>query len=254
MSEPDYEELKQNWLQERAERQRLEQLLEAKTRELEQFAYIASHDLQEPLRKIRNFTEMLQEQLQGQLDGRAQKYMHYIVDGAGRMQSLLQNLLYYSRALRPAPRQSVSLNEVLHLTLSDLELAIQENEAEIISDDLPVITANPTQMQQLFLNLISNALKFSQTKPMITIKVSQDEQEWRLSFNDNGIGIPDDQRERIFQAFQRLHRQADYPGTGIGLAICQKVVEQHGGQIWVESELERGSTFFVTLPKQGEAE
>lgn len=244
----DYGALKQLWLQEKSRCQELERLLERKTDELEQFAYIASHDLQEPLRKIRNFTEMLHEQSHGQLDDRSQKYMGYIIDGTERMQSLLQNLLNYSQVLRSAPHQNLDLNEVLNLTLGDLALSIQETQAEIHAEELPSVYANATHMQQLFLNLIGNALKYCQDRPVLKISSLKKDDQWLLSFQDNGIGISPEHHEAIFQTFQRLHRQAEYPGSGIGLAICQKVVEQHQGRIWVESELGKGSIFHVLLP------
>ncbi|MBT9544594.1 MAG: GHKL domain-containing protein [Candidatus Sericytochromatia bacterium] len=223
--------------------------MELKNRELEQFTYIASHDLQEPLRKIKNFSEMLMEHCQTQFDARSLKYMKYIIDGTERMQALLQNLLIYSRSMRNAPQQRLNLEEPLQQALEDLELRIQESQAEIqIQRPLPVVMANPTQMCQLFQNLISNALKFCAGPPQIQVEWQQEADHWLFVVRDNGIGMAAEDTQAIFDAFHRLHNKNEYPGTGIGLAICQKIILQHNGKIWAESTLGKGSAFFFCLP------
>lgn len=243
------QELKHALETERTQAKALKQEMELKVQEQEQFTYIASHDLQEPLRKIRNFSEMLRERTQENLDARSLKYMKYITEGAERMQTLLQNLLLYSRAMRKAPQQEVDLDTILKHALDDLELRIQETQAEITATPLPHVHANPTHMQQLFQNLLSNALKFCQERPQIQIEAHpEDDAHWLFSVRDNGIGMDPQDTGRIFEAFQRLHRKNEYPGTGIGLAICQKIIHQHQGKIWVESRPNEGSTFFFTLP------
>lgn len=225
------------------------QEMELKNQELEQFTYIASHDLQEPLRKIKNFSEMLMEHSQAQLDLRSLKYMKYIIDGTERMQALLQNLLIYSRSMRNAPQQRLNLEEPLQQALEDLELRIQESQAEIqIQRPLPVVKANPTQMCQLFQNLISNALKFCAGPPQIQVEWQQEADHWLFVVRDNGIGMAAEDTQAIFDAFHRLHNKNEYPGTGIGLAICQKIILQHNGKIWAESTMGKGSAFFFCLP------
>ncbi len=225
------------------------QEMELKNQELEQFTYIASHDLQEPLRKIKNFSEMLKEHSQAHLDARSLKYMNYIIDGTERMQALLQNLLIYSRSMRNAPQQRLNLEVPLQQALEDLELRIQESQAEIqIQRPLPVVKANPTQMCQLFQNLISNALKFCAGPPQIQVEWQQETDHWLFVVRDNGIGMAAEDTRAIFDAFHRLHNKNEYPGTGIGLAICQKIILQHNGKIWAESTLGKGSAFFFCLP------
>ncbi len=218
--------------------------------ELEHFAYIASHDLREPLRKIKSFTDLLVEDYRGQLDAQADKYLDYISDGAVRMQKLIKDLLTYSRLGRnELILEPTDLGKILEQVLSDLSVAIEENNAAIAADSLPTIQANPQQMTQLFQNLISNALKFrSDAPPRIRIEAQLQQSEWLISIQDNGIGIKPQHAERIFEIFQRLHAREKYPGTGIGLAVCRKIVERHGGRIWVESEPAHGSTFYFTVP------
>ncbi len=225
------------------------QEMELKNQELEQFTYIASHDLQEPLRKIKNFSEMLMEHSQAQLDARSLKYMKYIIDGTERMQALLQNLLIYSRSMRNAPQERLSLEVPLQQALEDLELRIQESQADIqIQRPLPVVKANPTQMCQLFQNLLSNALKFCTGPPQIQVEWQQENEHCLFVVRDNGIGMASEDTQAIFDAFHRLHNKNEYPGTGIGLAICQKIILQHNGKIWAESTLGKGSAFFFCLP------
>ena len=218
--------------------------------ELEQFAYVASHDLREPLRKIKSYTELLAEDYQGQLDNTADKYITYITDGATRMQALISDLLTYSRVGRGNLTLEVTaLSTVLEQTLDDLSVTIEENSAVIIVDPLPTVQVNSQQIGQLFLNLIGNAIKFrGEATPKIEVKTELQDGEWLIAVRDNGIGINSKYAQRIFEIFQRLHSREKYPGTGIGLAICRKIVERHGGRIWMESELGQGTTFYFTFP------
>jgi len=239
-----------------AERRRAEarleearQDLERSNRDLEQFAYAASHDLQEPLRKIRSFTELLARRYKGQLDERADKYVDYIVDGATRMQRLIMDLLTYSRVGRgELETEPTDANRVLSETLDDLEQAIEESGAKIEVAPLPTLPANPRQIKLVFQNLLANAIKFRREAPVIAVAAEQRGGEWVFSVRDNGIGMKPEYFDRIFQVFQRLHSRDEYPGTGIGLAVCKKIVERHGGRIWVESQPGQGSCFFFSIP------
>jgi PAS domain S-box-containing protein len=218
--------------------------------ELEQFAYVSSHDLQEPLRMITSYLQLLQRRYQGELDDKADKYIYYAVDGAARMQNLINDLLEFSRvatrAREPEPTDSeFILNQVLY----NLEIFMKENEATVSHDPLPKVMVDYTQLVQVFQNLIANAIKFhSEEAPKIYISATESASEWVFSVQDNGIGIDPQYSEKIFEVFKRLHGKEKYQGTGIGLAICKKIVERHGGRIWVESELGKGSTFYFTLP------
>ena len=220
-------------------------------KELEQFAYVASHDLQEPLRMVASFTQLLSRRYKGKLDADADEFIHYAVDGATRMQTLINDLLAYSRiGSSSKPFEPVNLATVLQRTLNNLHVAIEENHARIVHDELPGIQGDITQLTQLFQNLIGNAIKFrSEQPPEIRIKVSDADKYWRFEISDNGIGIAPEFFERIFIIFQRLHNKEEYPGTGIGLSICNKIVERHGGQIEVTSERGQGATFIFTLLK-----
>jgi light-regulated signal transduction histidine kinase (bacteriophytochrome) len=224
--------------------------LERSNKELEEFAYVASHDLQEPLRKIANFSEMLAKQYQGQLDQQAVRYFGYVTDGAKRLQTLINDLLSYSRLGRAElPLIPASLEEILIGTLNDLHAPIKENHVKISHEPLPTLKVNPHQMRQLLQNLIANAIKFhSDQPPMIHIAARQEGREWLVSIWDNGIGFEPQYAETIFTVFKRLHNQEQYPGTGIGLAICKKIVERHGGRIWAESGPDGGATFYFTIP------
>lgn len=223
--------------------------------ELEQFAYVASHDLREPLRKIKSYTELLAKRYEGQLDERADKYIDYIVDGTSRMQQLITELLMYSRLGRTVPDITPSnLSELLSDVLSDLELTIEETGAVVTAEPLPTLIVDARQIGRLFQNLLGNALKFrGDAPPVIHITAEQQAYEWHFRVSDNGIGIEAQYQERIFLIFQRLHTRTEYPGTGIGLAICKKIVENHSGRIWVESELGKGTTFHFTLPASRES-
>jgi light-regulated signal transduction histidine kinase (bacteriophytochrome) len=224
--------------------------LEGKNKELEQFVYIASHDLREPLRTTSSFVELLQKQYKGALDEKADKYLSYISQASDRMKVLINDLLDYSRIGTKKELQPVDCNNVLEEVLSDLDTAIKEAGAQIITDTLPVINAYPTSIKQLFQNLVANGIKFRKkdVPPQIKIAVKKCSSNWHFSFTDNGIGIEEKHSERIFIIFQRLHTRTEYEGTGIGLAHCKKIVEMHGGRIWVESKAGEGSTFHFTLP------
>jgi PAS domain S-box-containing protein len=239
------------------ERKKAEKVLNSKVEELrrsneelEQFAYISSHDLQEPLRMISSYLQLLQRRYQGQIDEKADKYIYYAVDGASRMQGLITDLLEFSRVATRATEPELTDSEfVLDQTLSNLELFIKQNRASVSHDPLPKVIADSSQLGQVFQNLITNGLKFhGEEAPKIHISAERKEKEWQFSVKDNGIGIDPPYSEKIFEVFKRLHTKENYPGTGIGLAICKKIVERHGGHIWVESELGKGSTFYFTLP------
>jgi PAS domain S-box-containing protein len=224
--------------------------------ELEQFAYVASHDLQEPLRMVSSYTQLLLRRFGERFDGDSREFMGYIVDGAARMKQLIEDLLAYSRVgTRGKEFREVELEEALRRAVSNLRTAIEEAGAAVTWDSLPTVMADDMQLTQLFQNLIGNALKFrSASVPRIHVFCSQQSGGGvHIMVRDNGIGIEAQYFERIFMVFQRLHNKAEYPGTGIGLAICKKVVERHGGRIWVESRPGDGSAFHFTLPKsQGE--
>ncbi|WP_204152211.1 PAS domain S-box protein [Leptolyngbya sp. CCY15150] len=233
------------------ERENLTQQLLHSNQELEQFAYIASHDLQEPLRAITSYTQLLAQRYEEQLDERADKYIHYIVDGASYMQQLIQDLLSYSRVGRgELTLEQLDLNQVLQQVEKNLDAAIAEAEARLHYDPLPTITADLNQLTRLLQNLVSNAIKYrSDRSPEITITVEDLGDYWLFTLQDNGIGIDPQYADRIFIIFQRLHTRRQYSGTGIGLAICKKIVERHHGTIGVQSQPGQGSTFRFTIAK-----
>ncbi len=218
--------------------------------ELEQFAYVASHDLQEPLRMVSSFVQLLAQRYSGKLDADANKFINIAVESAGRMQTLINDLLSFSRiATRGQPFEKVDLKNIVVQVLKDLSVSIQESKAKISIGSLPIISADPIQLGQVFQNLISNAIKFRSTQPPeIQIDALQKENEWIFSVKDNGIGIDPKYFDKIFIIFRRLHSRDKYPGSGIGLAICKKIVERHGGRIWVESAENKGCTFFFSIP------
>jgi len=224
--------------------------------ELERFAFVASHDLQEPLRMVASFTQLLAKRYSGRLDETADRYIDFAVDGARRMQQLIVDLLAYSRVnSRELDLRRIECEAVVQTALQNLSEAIDESGAAIRRDPLPVLTADAAQLGQLFQNLIGNAIKFRGSAPLrIHIAATDNGPDWLFSVQDNGIGIDPRHTDRIFQVFQRLHTREQYPGTGIGLAVCQKVAERHGGRIWVESEPGVGSTFRFTISKQARAE
>jgi PAS domain S-box-containing protein len=225
--------------------------LERSNKELEQFAYVASHDLQEPLRMVSSYTQLLAKRFEGQLDEKTQKHVHYVVDGAVRMQTLINDLLAYSRVgTRGQPLEPTDSHAALGEAMRNLAAMIEETRAIIANDDLPMVRADTSQLGMVFQNLLANAIKFRREDlPRIHVSARDRGREWVFAVRDNGIGIEPQHAERVFVLFQRLHTQAEYPGTGIGLAVCRRIVERHGGKIWFESEPGKGSTFFFTVPK-----
>jgi signal transduction histidine kinase len=223
--------------------------LEIKNKELEQFAYVASHDLQEPLRTTSSFVELLRKQYYDKLDAHANRYIDYILQASDRMKTLIKDLLDYSRLGREKKLEEADCNALLSEVLADLDKVIKENGAHITAEPLPVIKAFKTEIKLVFQNLISNSIKFRKQNepPVIHISAHHQPGAWQFSFADNGIGIGKQHQERIFIIFQRLHNRTDYEGSGIGLAHCKKVVELHGGKIWVDSEPGKGSTFHFTI-------
>lgn len=231
-------------------RKHLEHELYRSNQELEQFAYVASHDLQEPLRMVASYSELLAKRYEDQLDDRARKYISYAVDGAKRMKSLISGLLAYSRiSSQPPQHRPVDLNALLKELLTMLEILRAESNATITYDSMPTITGDRMLLTQLMQNLITNAFKFrGTTPPCVHIGAVRRGQMWQISVKDNGIGIPENYQDSIFAIFKRVYSREDYPGTGIGLAIAKRIVEQHHGQIWVESEVDVGTTFYFTVP------
>ena len=246
-------------LREIADRTHAEDELRTKTTELgrsnaelEQFAYVASHDLQEPLRMVSTYVQLFEKRFKGTIvDEKADKYIAYAVEGAKRMQALIGGLLSYSRVgAGDHATIRVDLNDTVGLALANLSQGLLETGALITRDPLPTITGEPTQLAQVFQNLIANANKFHRpdVKPHIHVSAARQGTYWVLSVKDNGIGIEPEFFDRIFVIFQRLHTRAEFPGTGIGLSICKKVVERHGGRIWIESEPGAGTSFCFSLP------
>jgi PAS domain S-box-containing protein len=223
--------------------------LQSKNRELEQFAYVASHDLQEPLRTTSSFLALLRKQYYGQLDAKADKYIDYITQASDRMKTLIMDLLDYSRLGREKQLVQLDCNVVMSEIIEDLENVIRENNAAIEVDPLPIVNAYPTEIKLLFQNLISNSIKFRKEgiSPVIKISAIQRNGSWQFAVTDNGIGIEKQYHEKIFIIFQRLHNRSEYDGSGIGLAHCKKIVEMHRGHIWVDSEPGQGSTFHFTI-------
>ena len=243
-----------------SERKRLEEELKESIKnlkysneELQQFAYVSSHDLQEPLRTIASFTQLLERRYKGKFDSDADEFMDYIVEAAKRMQRMILDLLEYSRVSTINDEfKETDTTEVLNGALFNLKGTIKHNNAVITHNDLPTVIADKNQLIKVFQNLISNAMKFKKENepPKINISASKDKgkNEYVFSVHDNGIGMDPQYVERIFTIFQRLHTRDEYPGTGIGLSIVKRIVERHGGRIWVESELGNGTTFYFTLP------
>ncbi|MGZ5521339.1 MAG: sensor histidine kinase, partial [Halobacteriota archaeon] len=226
--------------------------LQRSNAELEQFAYVTSHDLQEPLRMITSYIQLIEEDYKGKIDADADQYIAFAVEGAKRMHTLINDLLAYSRVgTRGEPFLPTSMSSALSAAIANLDVAIEENHAVITHDELPTVLGDEAQLIQLFQNLLGNAIKFrSEGTPMIHVGVEETNDDWVFSVRDNGIGMDMKHAERIFVVFQRLHAREEYAGTGIGLAVVKKMVERHGGHIWVESEPANGSTFYFTLPKE----
>ena len=246
-----------NMLTDINERKKTEEVLKLKfdelarsNEELKQFAYILSHDLEEPLRMITSYLQLLQKRYQGNLDDKADKYIYFAVDGASRMHNRINDLLKFSQVTTSAEvPETTDCEFILNQVLSDLKVVIIENNATVSHDPLPVVMIDPTQLSQVFQNIIINGIKFHGEKsPKIHISAEKKTNEWLFSVQDNGIGIESQQFKRIFEFFKRLYKREEYPGTGMGLAICKKIIEKQGGRIWVESELGKGSTFYFTLP------
>ncbi len=233
------------------EQKKLEKELKRSNKELKQFAYVASHDLQEPLRTIASFTQLLAYRYEGKLDEDADEFIGYIVDASVRMKQQIIDLLEFSRVMtRGGAFKKFNVKDVLEEVINSLKTLIGDNSAEITCDPLPEVYADPQQISRLFQNLITNSIKFKKPDepPKIHISAKEENNEYILSVSDEGIGIEPEYKNRIFTIFQRLHTIDEYEGTGIGLAVAKKIVERHGGRIWVESEYGKGSTFYFTLP------
>ncbi len=222
--------------------------------ELQQFAYVSSHDLQEPIRMVTSYVQLLQKRYQGKLDEKAEMYISFIVEAAHRMSSLINDLLALSRVgRREREFMPVETELVVKEALDNLRVAMEESGARITKDPLPMVMGDPVQLLQLFQNLIGNAIKYrkKEVTPEVQISAERKKNQWLFGIHDNGIGIEPQYHDKIFVIFQRLHQREEYQGTGIGLAICQKIVENHGGMVWVESTPGEGSTFYFTLPAEG---
>ncbi|MFC7239370.1 ATP-binding protein [Saliphagus sp. GCM10025317] len=224
--------------------------LEASNERLEQFAYAASHDLQEPLRMVSTYLQLLERRYENALDEDGEEFLEFAVDGANRMREMIDGLLAYSRVeTQGDPLERIDLDAVFDDVLADLRIQIAGSDAEITADDLPRVEGDATQLRQVFQNLLENAITYSgDEKPRIHASAERDGAEWIVSVRDEGIGIDTDNQDCIFEVFQRLHTHGEYDGTGIGLALCERIVERHGGDIWVESEPGEGATFSFTLP------
>jgi two-component system, sensor histidine kinase and response regulator len=236
----------------RLQRQLMEQNQELarSNRELEQFAYVVSHDLQQPLQSVTGFVRLIQLKYQNQLDDIALDYLNRIHDTGSRMQQLIQDLLAYSKVSNQTQElQPIDCNSVLKQVIENLQIAIAEKQVALTHDPLPTVMGSETQLIQLLQNLISNAIKFIRpdVTPKVNVSVTKQDNQWLFGVHDNGIGIESHNLERVFEIFQRTQSAANYPGTGIGLATCKKIVENHGGQIWVNSQLEIGTTFYFTI-------
>ena len=235
------------------ERKQYQQRLEASNERLAQFAYAVSHDLREPLRMITNYLELLERRYGESLDADADEFIAYAIDGAERMRETMEGLLTYSSVGTAVDSfDSVDLEAVLDDVLMDLDVRITEADAEIVVGSLPTVAGDGAQLRQLFQNLLDNAIEYSGDEPpRITISADRDGDEWIISVSDGGIGIDSTDADRVFEVFQRLHTYEEHAGTGIGLALCKRIVDHHGGEIWVDSDRGTGSTFTFTLPDSG---
>jgi len=223
--------------------------MERSNADLARFAYVALHDLQEPLRTVSSYLSLLKRRYRGQLDESADEFIDYAVDGATRMSELIRDVLAYSRVgTRAKEFAPVDCAALVATATANLQVRIADTGARVTAMGLPMVCGDGTQLGQLFQNLIGNALKFCRDAPDVRVSAEKQGDTWLVRVRDNGIGIAPDQAERIFQVFQRLHSRTEYEGTGIGLAVCKRIVERHGGRIWVESEPGHGASFLFTLP------
>ena len=238
------------WIKAQEDLRSMNEALERSNQELQQFAHIVSHDLQEPLRMVSSFVQLLAERYRGRIDAEADQYIRFAVDGSNRGQALVRDLLRFSRVgqVRDAAAD-VDLNEVLRDVLSDLFQVIRETHATVDIAPLPIVRGHRSELGQLFRNLLDNALKFQDGTPKVKVWAEDKGGAWLFAVKDNGIGIPPEARERLFGVFQRLHNRKRFGGSGLGLAICKKTVEAYGGKIWVESKENDGSIFYFSIPK-----
>jgi len=229
--------------------------LERSNIELQQYAYVASHDLQEPLRNISSFTGLLARRYKGRLDADADGYIGYITEATARLSRMIQDMLEYSRVdSQSQPFQQCRLDNVFKLAMSNLGASLLEAGAQVTHGELPMVLGDPSQLTQLLQNLIGNAIKFrGENAPRVHVEARRENGTWQMSIRDNGIGIKPEDARLLFQPFKRLHAHDRYPGSGIGLAVCKRIVERHRGRIWVESNPGQGSTFHFTLPPVAEA-
>jgi signal transduction histidine kinase len=246
------EEVRQRTRSEERQKRLAEELLRSNN-DLEQFAYIASHDLQEPLRMMSSYVDLLADRYRGQIDEKADRWIGFVVDASARMKQLINDLLEYSRVgRRGKPFEPADCGALCATAITNLGHAIRESGARIICGPLPKVAADATQLTQVFQNLIGNALKYhGPSPPEVHIAADRQPGQWVFLVRDNGIGIAPEHAERIFELFRRLHSRQEYPGTGIGLTLCKRIIERHGGRIWVESRPGEGATFFFTLPDRG---
>lgn len=245
-------ELNDNLRREKDELKKIRLMLEQRNKELEEFAYMASHDLQEPLRTTSNFISMLKKNYEGKIDEKADKYLAIIAQGTERMRALIKDLLEYSRVGWNQDFEKIDCTVLLTEVMEDVGMLIEESKAEIKSGKLPVINGTRTEIKQLFQNLLINAIKFrtKERHPVIEISAETVGTDWQFAFADNGIGISKEDMENIFVIFKRVHSRREYEGAGIGLAHCKKIVEAHNGRVWLASEPGKGSTFYFSIPQQ----
>ncbi|WP_276253127.1 sensor histidine kinase [Halomontanus rarus] len=234
------------------DRKTYERRLEESNKRLEQFAYAASHDLQEPLRMISSYLQLIENRADDELTEETEEFLEFAINGADRMRDMIDGLLAYSRVeTQGEPFEPVDLDEVVADVQDNLDVRITESDADVEVDELPRVLGDENQLHQVFQNLLSNAIEYSGDEPpQVSISAVRNGSMWEVSVRDEGIGIEPDEQDRIFEVFQRLHSQNDHEGSGIGLALCERIVERHGGEIWVESELGAGSTFTFTLPPE----